>query len=261
VASCGNDAIINRIRNPSIFDGSELFYSTLPFHQKLLATYHGEDDMEILKMSKNRILQFFKRIIEQNDRTMDDKEQFFERIIADKEKIIKAQNEILRFMDDKLSSSNAKYLKIKGNLNIRGLVEEFEQMDIFKMCRKRMTTKVTVTDKTTNKSSVESRFPSRQDLWNKVLKEAQFASLLTCIEELSSERRDSVGDRVKDLYNSTVSKSVHKPGDFDSIVIMKNALMDHEAKLAICLCKFYPVDYEVVEEFGPKLREDEEDSP
>ena len=51
----------------------------------------------------------------------------------------------------KLKNANAKYLRIKGNLNVRGLIEEYEQSEMFKQYRKKLTVKVTVTDEASSK--------------------------------------------------------------------------------------------------------------
>ena len=58
----------------------------------------------------------------------------------------------------KLKDANKKYLKLKGNLNVRGIIEEIEQSELFKQCWKNLTVKVTVTDEASKKRTfVESR--------------------------------------------------------------------------------------------------------
>ena len=166
----------------------------------------GYDESEIQKMSKKGIISFFKFHL------------------AAEAQLKAKDDQINNF---KISTLTAKYMKLKGNLNVRGLIEEFEQSELFKQCRKRLTVKVTVTDEESKKTSVEYRTPSRKVLWDVALQEREYASLLACIENSNPERRDTVGERIRDLYSSA-SKIIHKPGDNDAILILKNRLFDHE---------------------------------
>ena len=127
---------------------------------------------------------------------------------------------------------NTKYLKLKGNLNLRGLIEEYEWSDLFRQCRKRLTYKVTVIDGESKMAHVEFRKPNRKILWDEAMKEKEYSSLLTCIENSNPDRRDTVGERIRDLYNS-VSKEVHKPGNSDAVLISSNQLFDHEVRISI----------------------------
>jgi hypothetical protein len=112
-------------------------------------------------------------------------------------------------------------------LNVRGLIEEFEQSELFKQCRKKLTVKVTVTDEASKRTFVESRAPNRKMLWDEALTDRELSKLLACIEKSNSDRRDTVGERIRDLYSS-VSKEVHKSGDNDAISILSDRLYDHE---------------------------------
>ena len=159
------------------------------------------NDAEVLKMSKKGILIYFKQLL------------------AYKELEAK-----IKYLET--STLNIKYLKLKGNLNVRGIIEEFEQTDLFKQCRQRLTFKVTVTDEASNSKSVENRPPSRKVLWDEV-KDKEFTSFLACIAKSNPERRDTIGERVRDLYSS-LSRNVHKHADSDAVLIMKSSLYDHE---------------------------------
>ena len=57
---------------------------------------------------------------------------------------------------------------------------------------------------------------------------------LACIENSNRDRRDTVGERIRDLYNSA-SKKVHKPGNNDAVLILKNQLFVHEVTILISL--------------------------
>ena len=160
------------------------------------------NDAEVLKMSKKGILIYFKQLL------------------AYKELEAK-----IKYLET--SSLNIKYLKLKGNLNVRGIIEEFEQTDLFKQCRQRLTSKVTVTDEASNSKSVENRPPSRKVLWDEAMKDKEFTSFLACIAKSNPERRDTIGERVRDLYSS-LSRNVHKHADSDAVLIMKSSLYDHE---------------------------------
>ena len=71
--------------------------------------------------------------------------------------------------------------------------EEFEQRDLFKQCRQRLTIKVIVLDETNNCRE------SRKVLWYEAMKEQEFTSFLARISELNQERRDTVGERIRIL--------------------------------------------------------------
>jgi hypothetical protein len=200
------------------------------------------DESEILKMSKNGILSFFKlqlrafeekteiqlRAFEEKTeiqlRAFEEKTAIYKNQIADKDTLIAAKDTLT---DLKLSIANSKYLKLKGNLNVRGLIEEFEQSDPFQQCRKMLAVRVSVMDQASNKTTVENRQPSRMALWNEVLKDSKYSSLLACIANANPDRRDTVGERIRDLYTS-VSKGVHKPGESDVVLILKSGLYDHQ---------------------------------
>ena len=123
-------------------------------------------------------------------------------------------------------------MKLKGNLNLRGLIEEYERSDLFRQCRKRLAYKVTVIDEESKMAHVEFRKPNRKTLWDEAMKEKEYSSLLTCIENSNPDRRDTVGERIRDLYNS-VSKEEHKPGNNDAVLISSNQLFDHEVRILI----------------------------
>lgn len=202
----------------------------------------GYDESEIQKMSKKGIMSFFKF-----------QSQLIDQLIEKDTQLNDLKYRIL----------NTKYMKLKGNLNVRGLIEDYEQSDLFKQCRKSLMVKFTVIDEASKKTYVENRTPSRKVLWDEALKDREYSSLLACIENSNPDRRDTVGERIRDLYLS-VSKGVHKPGDSDdAILILKNRLFEHEVKLAICLCEHFKVFYEVSGEFASedpnKLLEEKED--
>ena len=181
----------------------------------------GYDEFEIRKMSKTGIMLFFKNQI-----------QLKENQIQLKEKDVLLIEKGVELKDLKYTVLNTKYLKLKGNLNLRGLIEEYEQSDLFRQCRKRLTYKVTVIDGESKMAHVEFRKPNRKILWDEAMKEKEYSSLLTCIENSNPDRRDTVGERIRDLYNS-VSKEVHKPGNNDAVLISSNQLFDHEVRILI----------------------------
>eukprot|EP01036_Dinobryon_divergens_P035517 gene35517-46040_t len=213
------------------------------------------DDDALSKMNKIGIIFYFKsqkelyeRLLEGKDRVLESKD----RLLESKDRLLDSKDfstaQMVESSTLKLSIANGKYLKLKGNLNIRGLVEEFEQSDLFKECRKRLSVKFNVTDEASEKTVVELRAPSRKALWDEAMKDKEFSGLLACIAKSNPERRDTIGERIRDLYFS-VSKDVHKHGQDDVISIQRNKLFDHEVNLAICLCKHFKVLYEVEDVF------------
>ena len=108
-------------------------------------------------------------------------------------------------------------------------MEEFEQSELFKQCRKRLAVKLTVIDEASGKMVVEFRAPSRKALWDEAMKDKEFSGLLACIAKSNPERRDTIGERIRDLYTS-VSKDVHKHDRDDVISIQRNKLFDHEVR-------------------------------
>eukprot|EP01036_Dinobryon_divergens_P038560 gene38560-50640_t len=193
-------------------------------------------------MTKKGIIFYFKSQIQLYQQLLESKDFSSERLSESK-----ASDAELNHL--KLKNTNAKYLKLKGNLNVRGLIEEYEQSELFKECQKKLTFKVTVIDEVTKRTFVEYRAPSRKMLWDEALTDRELSKLLACIEKSNPERRDTVGERIRDLYSS-VSKEVHKSGDNDAISILSDRLYDHEVKLAVCLCEHYNAPYYQVEKEG-----------
>ena len=206
----------------------------------------GYDEFEIRKMNKTGIMLFFKNQIQLKESQIQLKEsqiqlkeklienqiQLKEKEIQLKEKDVLLIEKGVELKDLKYTVLNTKYLKLKGNLNLRGLIEEYERSDLFRQCRKRLAYKVTVIDEESKMAHVEFRKPNRKTLWDEAMKEKEYSSLLTCIENSNPDRRDTVGERVRDLYNS-VSKEVHKPGNSDAVLISSNQLFDHEVRILI----------------------------
>ena len=92
-----------------------------------------------------------------------------------------------------------------------------------------LTVKVTVTDEASKRTFVE-----RKMLWDEALRNGKLSKLLACIEKSNPERKDTVGERIRDLYSS-LSKEVHKFGDDDYISILSNRLFDHEVRGIVLL--------------------------
>ena len=195
------------------------------------------DDDALLKMNKIGIIFYFKNQIELYDKLLESKDLVLEskdRVLESKDQLLESKDfstaQMVESSTLKLSIANGKYLKLKGNLNIRGLVEEFEQShELFKECRKSLSTKCTVTDEASGNKFVELRAPSRKALWDEAMKDKEFSGLLACIAKLNPERRDTIGERIRDLYTS-VSKDVHKHDRDDVISIQRNKLFDHEVR-------------------------------
>jgi len=244
-----------------ILTGASAFLSAIHICTKSKIPLFGNtlNDDEISKMTKKGIIFHFKSQI-----------QLYQQLIESKDFNIASDAALNHF---KLKEANKKYLKLKGNLNVRGLLEEFEQSELFKQCRKKLTVKVTVTDEASKRTFVESRAPNRKMLWDEALRDGELSKLLACIEESNPERRDTVGERIRDLYSS-LSKEVHKYADDDYISVLSNRLFDHEVggivllrslirvifccdiyfwgiyqvKLAVCLCEHYNAPYQVEKE-------------
>jgi hypothetical protein len=166
-------------------------------------------------MSKKGIIAFYNQQQMLQDRLLAEKDN----LLAEKDKIIQLSEKNSNL---EVATVNTKYLRLKGNLNVRCLIEEFEQSDIFKQTRKSMSILPPMGD-----SSKRPKPPSRQQLWNEAMKDNHFKILLACIMESSPERWDTVGERVRDLY-ATVSKGVHKHDDTEEILIQHKYLYDYE---------------------------------
>ena len=180
------------------------------------------DDDALLKMNKIGIIFYFKSQIELYDRLLEVKDRLLESKDFSTAQMVESSTL-------KLSIANGNYLKLKGNLNLRGLLEEFEQSELFKQCRKRLSAKFNVSDEASGKMFVEFRAPSRKALWDEAMKDKELSGLLNCIAKSNPERRDTIGERIRDLYSS-VSKDVHKHGQDEVISIQRNKLFDHEVR-------------------------------
>lgn len=204
--------------------GAAAFLSTI-FTSTKSKTLFGStlDDDEILKMTKKGIIFYFKSQI-----------QLYQQLLESNSES-KASDAELNHL--KLKNANANYLKLKGNLNVRGLIEEYEQSELFKECRKKLTFKVNVTDEVSKRTFLEYRAPSRKMLWDEALTDRELSKLLACIEKSNPDRRDTVGERIRDLYSS-VSKEVHKSGDNDAISILSDRLYDHEVSKSYRITTF-----------------------
>jgi hypothetical protein len=136
----------------------------------------------------------------------------------------------LEFAASKLVEITTQHYKLKGNLNIRALIEEYEQTHKFKSVRKALSVKVKVSSEE-KKETFEVRPPSRKELWDKCTEEFEFEKLRECLEDSNTLRRDSIGERVSALYNS-VSGDVHRlDDDDDAILIRRTKLFDHQVML------------------------------
>eukprot|EP01035_Chromulina_nebulosa_P062668 gene62668-85700_t len=162
--------------------GASAFLSTMYTSTKSKIPLFGStlDDDEILKMTKKGIIFYFKSQI-----------QLYQQLL-ESNSASKASDAELNHL--KLKNANARYLKLKGNLNVRGLIEEYEQSDLFKECRKKLTAKVivpSVTDEVSKRTFVEYRAPNRKMLWDEALTDGELSKLLACIEKSNPERRDT----------------------------------------------------------------------
>jgi len=216
--------------------GASAFLSAIHISTKSKISLFGStlDDDEILKMIKKGIIFYFKSQIQLYQQLIESKDFSSAQLVESKERLVESTERLVESKASdaalnhfKLKDANKKYLKLKGNLNVRGLIEEFEQSELFKQCRKKLTVKVTVTDEASKRTFVESRAPNRKMLWDEALRDGELSKLLACIEKSNPERRDTVGERIRDLYSS-LSKEVHKYADDDYISLLSNRLFDHE---------------------------------
>jgi hypothetical protein len=117
-----------------------------------------------------------------------------------------------------LMTANENLLRIRGNLNLRGLIEEYENQTLFRQTRRRLKEK--------NKSD-----PSRQQIWNEILSsddpmEVRFMDLQKCLEGIGEL---AAGARVIcDIYNQ-ISRSIHKT-DFmvEKLVLQTSSLYGNQ---------------------------------
>jgi hypothetical protein len=196
--------------------------------------------MMILKMTKKGIIFHFKSQIQLFQQLIESKDFSSAQLVENKERLVESKASEAALNHFKLKDANKKNLKLKGNLNVRGLIEEFEQSELFKQCRKKLTVEVTATDEASKRTFVESRAPNRKMLWDEALRDGELSKLLACIEKSNPERRDTVGERIRDLYSS-LSKEVHKFGDDDYISILSNRLFDHEVRGIVLLRSVFRV--------------------
>jgi len=163
------------------------------------------------------------------------------RIAKENVRIEKDKNEIITSLKEiygmKLIDANTKYLKARGSLDLRGLIEAFENLEEFKVIKKTLN--------------------GRINIWNEVEKKlingncsAYIKDLVICLSS-TEKRYESLGVRISNLYN-TLSRSIHKPDIEDTIVIRKSQFFPQEVELAICLCKAFPVQYDLYEDYAYK---------
>ena len=117
--------------------GASAFLSAIYISTKREIPLFGStlDDDEILKMTKKGISKAkfscsSKQLIESKDFSS-------AQLVESKERLVESKASEAALNHFKLKDANKKYLKLKGNLNVRGLNEEFEQSELFKQCRKR----------------------------------------------------------------------------------------------------------------------------
>ena len=123
-----------------------------------------------------------------------------------------------------LMTANENLLRIRGNLNLRGLIEEYENQPLFRQTRRSLKIK--------NKSD-----PSRQQIWNEILSsddptEVRFIDLQKCLEGIGEL---ATGARVIcDIYNQ-ISRSIHK-ADFmvEKLVLQTSSLYGNQVQRLVC---------------------------
>ena len=163
-----------------------------------------------------------------------------------------------------LTSIHTKYMKLKGNLNVRGIIEAIENSDEF----------FRIIDENALLAPHAKKKLTRQEKWDMyVARSAKGSQITKCVGTTTSKRRESIGTQIKDLYNA-VSKDVHKPDDSDVVWIRRGALYDYQVlnkmclhlsvkifnfffiydkvDLTICLCQHARVSYEIKDEYVPE---------
>mmetsp|Transcript_14616 Transcript_14616/g.13231 ORF Transcript_14616/g.13231 Transcript_14616/m.13231 type:complete len:234 (-) Transcript_14616:237-938(-) len=201
-------------------------------------------DEELFKLPKSSLLIIFRsneKLLRESLRKEEEKFKLGE----DKIKLVESLSKItIDSYVSKLAIANTKLLKMQGNLTLRRLIEAYENTPSFKVIR----------------SEIKGK-KSRQALWTAVLDRdfEDFKTRMTINSGIRSTNKISNNDiasQIKDLYNKLkVSNFIHKPDDGDVVIIRKSQLYANEVALAECLCKGYPVEYEVLEEYT-QLSED-----
>ena len=119
-----------------------------------------------------------------------------------------------------LMTANENLLWIRGNLNLRGLIEEYENQTLFRQTRRRLKEK--------NKSD-----PSRQQIWNEILSRYDPME----VRFMDSGRHWWVGCSARvicDIYNQ-ISRSIHK-ADFmvEKLVLQTSSLYGNQVQRLVC---------------------------
>lgn len=202
------------------------FRRVTPFESFTFLRESPHNSIDFTKLNKASLIILLQKEVELREKEVAFHVELKEAIKKEVAFHVELRHKDVEILKTELGHVNTELLKLQGNLNIRGLIEAFEQKQEFRDIRKQLRKKGTMTieDKVTN----EYKFPSRKDLWDAVLtKTTTLDSLKSCLLSMNDHRIDSIGTRVTDLYNK-VSSKVHKPDNSDRVIIRNSALYQQE---------------------------------
>mmetsp|Transcript_21024 Transcript_21024/g.28913 ORF Transcript_21024/g.28913 Transcript_21024/m.28913 type:complete len:245 (+) Transcript_21024:45-779(+) len=219
-------------------------------NRKYSYTLFSLNNEELMKYPKKALI----TIIEGRERELLGKDKLLEgkdKLLEEKDKVIEEKVTALNVL---LKMANSRYLKLKGNLSCRGIIETLEQSDEYRKARNDLVRGAR--DKTPTQEqdgiilpTVTPPPPTRQQIWDKVFENGDWIKLGDCIKASDPLRTESLGKRMSLLYNK-VSSGIHKPDDDEEVVIIRRSkLFDHEVSIMKCVCEFVNVRHEVQDEY------------
>jgi len=231
-------------------------------NRKYFYTLYSLKNEELMKYSKKALI----TIIEEKDREIEGKDKVIEEkdmVIEEKDKVIEekvialnAKDRETQLIEDNLNvllkMANSRYLKLKGNLSCRGIIETLEQQDEYREARNDLVRDArNKTTSTHNKKdgiippTVTPHSPTRQQIWDKVFENGNWKKLGEYIKASDPLRTESLGQRISLLYNK-VPSSIHKPDDDEEVVVIRRSkLFEHEVSIMKCMCEFVKVEHVV----------------
>ena len=117
---------------------NRLLFNIYAFKSTTYEDSFFDEEAAVMKSNKKAIashfknkIQLYKQLLESKDQLLESKEQQLKQLLENKEQLLEIKVRDAKLKNVEISNANLKYLKIKGILNIRGLLEEYEQSDLF----------------------------------------------------------------------------------------------------------------------------------
>lgn len=165
-------------------------------------------------------------LLASKNETAKSKDLLIDEMAKSRFEILKSKDETIRLQDEIIGEKNAALLAVKCRLDLRSVMEDFENFSVAKGTRKSM----------------------RENKWDHILRTNQLGIIYHLFKEkrVLSEVEINHWITVAQSLYSVISKSIH---NYSPVLITVNQawLKDDNLILAVALCKAMPVSYEVVE--------------